>query len=64
MLMWGIIAVGAGILWLVVPESRLFNSGILGWVFLVLGIINLLYVGLAAKRVHKQAAADSVEKHR
>jgi len=58
MLMWGIIVVGGIILWLVVPKGQLFNSGILGWVILVLGIVNWLYVGKAAINVHKKVAAS------
>lgn len=55
-LMWAIIVVGGVILWFLVPKDRLFYSGMLGVVVLILGVVNWLYVGRAATSVHRQVA--------
>jgi len=52
--MWGIIVAGGIFLWMIIPESRLFHSGMWGVVVLVLGLINWFYVSFSVLRVHRR----------
>lgn len=57
-LMWLIIIFGGIALWWLVPNQKLFNSGVAGIIILILGAANWAYILYKSASIHRQAAAS------
>ena len=55
LLMWVILFIGGVIIWLIVPRGILFHSGLLGFIVVVLGVVNWLFIAYHVDKVHKKA---------